>query len=398
MLNTNTSSRKKICIVTTVESSMENWIVPFLDEYHNRAIDVTLVCNMTLDQESSLKNRFDFVKTESIPFPRGINVTGSLKSVFELFRLFRRGNFDLVQYSTPNASMYASLASYFAGVPTRLYCQWGMVFMSMSGVKRLIFMAIEKLVCRLSTRVQPDSKGNLDYCRSHGFYDESKSNVIWNGSAKGLNLDEFDLSKKDEYSHEIKTRYGIKEDCPVVGFVGRLGRDKCCNELLAAFRDLVKDRPDAVLLFVGPIEKRETIEPELLAFFDESENVVKTNRVNDVHKHMAAMDLLILPSYREGFGMSVVEASAMALPVVVTEYPGPSSAVLPNKTGLVIPIADSQALKLAISQLLDNPNLAKSLGMNGRSFVEESFNFNIFKEKLMEDRLTLLGIGACHGR
>lgn len=386
------SLKKKICIVTTVESSIENWITPFLDEYHKQGIDVTVVCNMTEAQESSLKSRYCYLHTESIDFPRGINFSGSLKSVVSLVKLFKKSHFDLVQYSTPNASMYASIASFLARVPVRLYCQWGMVFMSMSGVRRSVFMTIEKLVCRLSTQVQPDSEGNLDYCRNHGFYDQAKSNVIWNGSAKGLKLDKFDISKKDEFSREIKARYNIPETSPVVGFVGRLGRDKGCNELFSAFRNILTENPKAVLLFVGPLEKRATIDHELLEFFDSCESIIKTDRVADVCKHMAAMDVFVLPSYREGFGMSVVEASAMAVPVITTEYPGPSSAVLPSKTGLVVPVGDAGALESAILKLLDSPALAKKLGENGRSFVVDSFDFEIFKNKLIADRLRLLGL------
>lgn len=94
--------------------------------------------------------------------------------------------------------------------------------------------------------------------------------------------------------------------------------------------------------------------------------------------------------------MSVIEASAMAVPVITTEYPGPSSAVLPNKTGLVVPVGDAGALKSAILKLLDNPDLAKELGENGRSFVADSFDFEIFRDKLIADRLRLLGLEQSH--
>ena len=141
---------KKICIITTVWSSINNWIKPFLNEYHNNGIDVTIVCNMDSDYEKSLKQEFPFVHTHSIDFPRGISAFGSVKSIYKLTKFLKSQKFDLIQYSTPNASMYAAVASKLAKVPVRLYCQWGMVYVTMSGIKGKVFKTIEKFVCRLS--------------------------------------------------------------------------------------------------------------------------------------------------------------------------------------------------------------------------------------------------------
>ncbi len=307
-----------------------------------------------------------------------------------LYRFFKKEKFDLVQYSTPNASMYAAIAARMTHVPVRLYCQWGMVYVTMKGLKRTVFESIERLVCRFSTHVQPDSKGNLDFCRSNGLYDESKSCVIWNGSAKGLNLDAYDISQKETYAREIKQKYGIPDNEPVVGFVGRLGREKGCNELLMAFRNVRSEFPNARLLFVGPIEKKETMDPELLAYFETCDAVIKTDRVNHVEKYTSAMDVFVLPSYREGFGMGVVEASAMGVPVVVTKYPGPSSAMEEGITGYSVPMQDVDQLTKYILYFLRNPEKAKQMGLQGRKWVEQRFDQKVFIQKYMDNRMSLL--------
>ena len=345
---------KKICIVTTMWSSINNWIKPFLNEYAKLGIDVSIACNMDSEFEQKLKEEFPFVHTCPMPFPRGINLFGSIKSIRLLTKLFKREKFDMVQYSTPNASMYAAVASKIAKTKVRLYCQWGMVYVTMSGIKRMMFKTIEHMVCSLSTQIQPDSTGNLEFCRKEGLYDETKSLVIWNGSAKGLDLTSFNISKKEDYSREIKEKYKISEDVSVIGFVGRLGKEKGCNELFTAFKSLKEQFPTLKLLFVGPIEKENTIEPELLEYFYSCDDIIKTDRVTNVEKYISAMDVFVLPSYREGFGMSVIEASAMAVPVVVTEYPGPSSAIKCGVTGVSVPIKNSAALALAIADLLGN--------------------------------------------
>ena len=383
---------KRICIITTMWSSINNWIKPFLNEYNARNIDVTVVCNMDQSYEKELKAQFPFVHTFPIGFPRGINLFGSLKSIVALYKFFRKEKFDLVQYSTPNASMYAAVASKMAKIPVRLYCQWGMVYVTMTGIKRMIFKNIEKMVCKFSTEVQPDSNGNLQFCREEGFYDEKKSQVIWNGSAKGLDLTAFDITKKEKFSAEIKEKYNIPGDAPVIGFVGRLGREKGCNELFRAFKSIKERYPSAKLLFVGPIEKEDSIEPELLDYFWKSDDIVKTDRVSHIEKYTSAMDVFVLPSYREGFGMSVIEASAMEVPVVVTKYPGPSSAMEDGVTGFSVSVKDDLELGNAIMKLLNDKNLRINLGINGRKYVEERFEQRVFIQKYMDNRMKLLGI------
>ena len=108
---------KKICIVTTMWSSINNWIKPFLNDYNDNQVDVTIVCNMSEEYEKQLKSEYPFVHTKSIPFPRGTSVLGSIKSIRALKKFFREEKFDMVQYSTPNASLYASVAAKRAKFP-----------------------------------------------------------------------------------------------------------------------------------------------------------------------------------------------------------------------------------------------------------------------------------------
>lgn len=381
---------KKICIVTTMWSSINNWIKPFLNDLHKNGINITIVCNMDSKYERELKDQFSFVNTYPIAFPRGISFGGSLKSIVKLKRFLKENHFDMIQYSTPNASFYASIASKMAKVPVRLYCQWGMVYVTMHGFKRRIFKKIEKLVCKCSTKIQPDSIGNLEYCRKEGLYDASKSEVIWNGSAKGLDLSVFDVSKKTEYNRIIREKYDIPFDAPVIGFVGRLGREKGCHELFKAFKEIKSSFPTAKLLFVGPIEKEDTIEPELLAYFRSCDDIIKTDRVSHVERYMSAMDVFVLPSYREGFGMSVIEASAMKVPVIVTKYPGPAGAMLDGVNGYAIDIMDTEAIKKKVVYLLNHPNTCLGMGEKGLEYVKGNYDQIIFRKKYIENRLSLL--------
>ena len=143
---------------------------------------------------------------------------------------------------------------------------------------------------------------------------------------------------------------------------------------------------------MGPLEKEDTIEPDLLTYFKNNKNIIKTDRVLDVEKYISAMDIFVLPSYREGFGMSVVEAEAMEVPVIVTEYPGPIGGMIPNKTGLTVPIKNVDRLVEAMSFLINNPDIRLKMGSEARSYVIKSFDRKKFIKKYMENRKRILGI------
>ena len=304
-------------------------------------------------------------------------------------RIFKREKFDLIQYSTPNASLYASLAGFLAGIPVRLYCQWGMAFVGFSGIKRRILKALEKLVCSLSTWIEPDSKSNLNFAHEQGLYPQSKGSVIWNGSASGVSLKKFDISQKSNYRNAIRSRYGIPDDAFVYGFVGRITRDKGINELLSAYKQLLSD--NTYLILVGREEIGDNIDKDLLNWSRESENVIYTGSTTVVEQYLSAMDVYILPSYREGFGSGVIEAEAMGLPVIVSNIPGPTDAILKDKTGLVVEKADVKSLKEAMETIRNDRELYRSLASESHSFAEENFEQDKLFKDIVEDRKKLLG-------
>lgn len=379
-----------MCIVTTQASSIDNWIKPTILPLQKAGFEITIVSNMSFEYIEKIQKEFCQIKLVSIPFPRGISFLKSIKATFFLYKLFRTQKYDIVQYSTPNASFYSAIASYYAKIKVRLYCQWGMVYVGFRGIKRNIFKLLEKLTCFFSTDVQPDSFGNIEFCRKEKLYGKEKSRVIWNGSAKGVDLKKFDFSKKQIYKEEIFKRYSIDKESFIIGFVGRLGKDKGCNELFQSFKILEEKYTYLKLIFIGPIEKEETIKADLLKWFYNNKSIIITGRIFDVEKYMAAMDVFVLPSYREGFGMSVVEAEAMGVPVVVTNIPGPTDGMLPDETGLVVPVGDTLELIRAIEKIINDFKLREEFSKRALEFSRKNFNSEEFIEKMVTNRLWLL--------
>ncbi len=247
------------------------------------------------------------------------------------------------------------------------------------------------MVCVLSTDIQPDSKGNLDLCRSLKFYNEKKSRVVWNGSANGISLSKFSIEQKEEYSKYIREKYSISDDTFVVGYVGRVGKEKGFEELMQMFDILTKKYSDIVLLYVGPNEKPETVSKQWLEFFDSCDKIIYTGGwVDDTEKYYAAMDVFVFPTYHEGFGSVTIEAEAMGVPVVVTDVPGPQDAMIDGVTGYKVSPRDAEQLAEKVSLFIDDKTLCENMGKEARKFVVENFDDRILLTKMIENRNQLL--------
>ena len=377
---------KKICFITTVSVTLNSFVINTAKYMHeNTDWDITFICNYDKQFEEKLP---DYIHYIPVKMERGISL-GGIKAIAEMKRIFKREKFDLIQYSTPNASLYASVAGKLANVPVRLYCQWGMAFVGFSGIKRRIFKLMEKFICKLSTWIEPDSKSNLKFSHEQGLYPEDKGSVIWNGSASGVNLQKFDIFQKSDYRKAIRSQYQISEDAFVYGFVGRITRDKGINELLSAFKQLSPE--NSYLMLVGREEINKNIDFDLFNWSKSAENVIYTGSTSVVEQYLSAMDVYILPSYREGFGSGVIEAEAMGLPVIVSNIPGPTDAMLKDETGLVVEKADVKSLKEAMERIRTDRELYQSLASNTLAFAENNFEQGKLFEHILDDRKKLLG-------
>ncbi len=379
--------KKKICYVTTVPLTLKSFILDntiYLNE--TGEFEITFVSSYDEEFEKSLP---DFVNYYPITMKRGISFDG-LRVIIQMYQFFKKEKFDLIQYSTPNASLYTSIAAFLARIPIRLYCQWGIVYVGFFGIKRKIFKIIEKLVCALSTNIQPDSFGNLNFSFDEKLYDSKKGEVIWNGSACGINLDKFNFEKKDKWRQEIRKLYNIDDTTFVYGFVGRITRNKGINELLEAFKKIEKENNNIKLMLVGGEENIHLLNKELYLWAKENRNIIFCGRQSEVEQYYSAMDCYILPSYREGFGMGVIEAQAMGIPVLVSNIPGPTDAMKINVTGIVCNKKDANDLYQKMLFMLED-NRYLRFKQYTHSFVVNNFEQKQLFTYIYENRKKLLG-------
>lgn len=312
-----------------------------------------------------------------------------ISSIVKLCRIFRQQRFDIIQYTSSNAALFASIAGWLSHIPIRIYCQWGMAYSEYKGIRRLFYRTAAKITCLFSTTVQPDSFANLNYAVKDKLYPSWKGNVIHKGSASGVNLEKFSISHKSDWRSSVRKQLTIPEDHTVFGFVGRLVRDKGLNELFEAFMDL--DDPQCTLLIVGPFYDIKSLNPVLYDKAVKHPRIIFVGSVNNAECYYAAMDFFVLPSYREGFGSVVIEAAALAVPSICSNIKGPTDFVKDGYNGLLCDVKSAKSLNESFKRALSlSPSQYQTMSYNAYETAKNDFDADLFKQYFLKDRLSLL--------
>ena len=377
---------KKICFITTISGTLRSFVVGTAEFLHRKAgYDITFICDNDDAFAASLPPYMHYIP---IPVKRGVSL-GGIGAMLKMVKVFRRERFDMVQYSTPNASLYAALAAAIARIPIRKYHLMGFRYLGFTGLKKNIFKRIEIITCALSTDVECVSFSNRTLGVKEGIFLPQKSNVILHGSSSGVNLTQFDFQKKEMWRNELRRQFGYGEHDCVFGYAGRITGDKGINELIAAFEKA--DIDNKKLLLVGGIEQMETLDAGLMQLAENDPRVTFHPPVENIEQYYAALDVFVLPSYREGFGMVVVEAEAMGVPVIVTDIPGPTDAMIPDETGLVVKKADVDSLVSAMEALAGSPETRQRFGLAAHKLAAEKFEQQRLFQSILQDRKRLPG-------
>ncbi len=372
----------KICFATTIYLTFHCFLKEYAEYLHDTGdFDVSLICNPEESIESDIPTCVHYFP---VKMNRGVSLTG-LKAVRQIQEIFEHEQFDIIQYSTPNAALYASIAGKKANIPVRLYCQWGIRYMGFEGgLYRWIFKYLEAKTCKNSTFIEAESHNIRDFAIKEDLYRKDKSCVIWNGSASGVNIRKFDLSHKDEWRKQIREKYNIPEDAIVFSFAGRLTADKGINELLEAFQNVSKQAPNARLLVMGSMDNRKSLNAELYDKAQGNASVIFTGNVNDVERYYAASDVFVAPSYREGFGLVVIEAEAMGLAAIVSDVPGQIDAIKPDITGKLCRVKSASSLQEQMLYMIQHSEECHQMAHNAVEFVYNNFEQIRLFEKLSQ--------------
>lgn len=378
---------KKICFVTTVYGTYRSFLRELSIFLHESGeYEISLICDGSSIIEDNVPS---FVKVFPIRMKRGISLSG-LHAISTIKKIIKSNKFDIVQYSTPNAAFYTSIAALIAKTPVRLYCQWGIRYMGFVGWKRGIFKILEKITCSNSTFVEAESHNIREFSIKERLYKEEKSCVIWNGSASGVNLKKFNYELREEWRKEIREKLHLREDEIVFAFAGRLTADKGVNELLEAFLNLLEKNEKIKLLVMGSVDNEKTLNHGLMNKAKNSSSIIFTGRVSELEKYYAATDIFVSPSYREGFGLVVIEAEAMGVPAIVSNVPGQLDAIIENETGISCQVRDTKALYIAMEKMYKDSLLRENMSKAAYKFAKENFDQTVLFKFLKDHRDEML--------
>lgn len=323
--------------------------------------------------------RREGVRTVAVPMERHIAPLKDLVSLFRLIRLFRKEKPWMVHSITPKAGLLAMMAACICGVPVRIHMFTGLVFPTSKGLKRRILMTTDRLTCACATLVNPEGQGvKRDLERFH--ITSKPMRIIGNGNINGIDTAYFDCTEAVCREAEMICEQGL-----TFCFVGRIVGDKGINELVAAFLRLYALRPAVRLLLVGAFEDRlDPVSSDTKVMIMKHPAIRFVGWQDDIRPYLAASDVFVFPSYREGFPNVVLQAGAMGLPCIVTDINGCNEIIRHGVNGLIVPPRDEQALYGAMERLATDVQERNHLARQARPAVAERYERSELWKKLLE--------------
>lgn len=315
------------------------------------------------------------VTVHELPMDReASSLMRDLRSLAAMSSLMRRIRPDVVNAGTPKAGLIGMLAARLTGVRARVYVLRGLRLETATGRTRRMLTFTEKIACNSADRVVCVSTSLRDRAVEIGIVPPGKTLVVGSGSSNGVELERFrpDAQMLEEVAR-IRVTLGLPADAPTVGFIGRLTRDKGIVELTAAFETLYADDPTLRLLLVGDAEGGDPLPQHTRELLDSHPGIVRTGFVSETAPYYQLMDVLSLPSHREGFPNTPLEAAAAGRPTVTTDATGARDSVRDGITGLIVPCGDVEALTEALGGLLSDRQKTRRMGAQAQLRASEEF-------------------------
>ncbi|KAA2276692.1 MULTISPECIES: glycosyltransferase family 4 protein [unclassified Staphylococcus] len=365
-------TNKKIFQLVTVSKSI-TLMKGQIEYLRDKDLDVHVVSS-----EGPEQNTYSSDITHVVNMEREISLKNDLKSLFNMIKLFRKERPYIVNSGTPKAGLIGTLAAFITRRPVRIYTVRGLRLETVTGLKYKILYAMEKLAMYCSTDIIAISDSLKDKIVELGLAKQKDIKVLGYGSSNGINIDNF---RKDNVSVPNDIKEKISGNF-VIGFVGRIVKDKGIHEVIEAFKLVQKKHKNVKLMIVGPIEKDDSISEDEFKYLQNDQDIIMTGHVNDTVRYYNTMDVLLFPTYREGFGNVSIEAQAVEVPVIVNNVTGAKDTLVDNFTGFLVDKGNYQQIFDRIDYLITHPQQKEQLGINGRKNVEEKFRNEVIWEHL----------------
>ena len=371
--------KKKILRASTIPLSLELFCRGLLREMSE---EYEVIAMSSPGELLNVVEQREGVRCIRIKMERHISPLKDLVSLFRIVRIFQKEKPDIVHSMTPKAGLLCMMAGWMTRVPVRIHTFTGLVFPSATGLKRQILMITDRLTCLCATHVIPEGEGvKNDMLNNH--ITRKPLRVLGYGNVRGVDITYYDRSP--EVMRLVKELRD--ETLTTFVFVGRIGRDKGIEELCMAFDKLSKEHCSTRLWIIGPDESDVDPIPESArTIIRENAHIQTLGMLRDEQllAHYAAADCFVLPSYREGFPNTVLEAGAMGLPSIVTDINGSREIIIEGENGTIVPPHDTDALYEAIKRMIENPEDRKRMAGNARRLVAERFEQSYVRKCLYD--------------
>jgi glycosyltransferase involved in cell wall biosynthesis len=317
-----------------------------------------------------------------VAMTRNMTPGADVLSLWRLYRVMRKGRFTIVHTHNPKPGLLGQLAARMAGTPIVINTLHGFYFHEHTPpFWRRFFVTMEKVAARCSDVILSQNREDIQTAVREGICKPELIKLLGNG----IDIGRFDRRRLSaDVLARKRQELGIPDGVPVVGFVGRLVREKGILELMEAAVEIRKRAPDVRFLLIGPIdyEKADALTPAVAGEYGLAERCIFAGFREDMPELFALMDVFALPSHREGFPRSPMEASAMGAPSVVTDIRGCREAVEDGRNGYLVPLGDAEALGAALWEVLLDKEKARRMGANGRLMAEERFEEQLVFERV----------------
>lgn len=359
--------KKKFIIVTTIPDSLSF----FKGQLNilNQSFNVTAVSSgIDKLQKIALEEK---IGVKSISMQRNISILNDLISLFHFVVYFYREKPFIVHGNTPKASMLSLVAAYLLKVPHRIYMCHGLRYQSTTGFECHLLKMMERITCRCATDIYAVSNGVATTLHNDGITKKDVS-VKLGGSSNGIDLDYYSHHLSFELNR-IREHLGINEGDFVYIFLGRLVRDKGINELIEAFVKLAGIKSNIKLLIAGPKEDCSSITAQAIWELEHNSQIIYAGFQSDIRPLLALSNILVLPSYREGLGMVLLEAGAMNIPCIASDIIGCNDVIVENVNGLLIKPRNVDSLFIAMKRLLEDEQLRTQIIQSTRASIAQRF-------------------------
>lgn len=380
----------KLIRITTVPVSL-NVLLKGQLAFMNQFYKVIGVTSYVEAQFIEIQER-EKIELVNVEFTRTISPLKDCISLYKLYVFLKKEKPFIVHSHTPKAGTIGMIAAKLAGVPHRFHTIAGLPLLESKGAKRKLLNIVEKITYSCATKIFPNSHGLKEIIVENKFTHADKLKVIANGSSNGIDCIHYNASLYSENDKtSLREKLGISSNDFVFIFVGRMVGDKGINELVKSFKRLSTDVENVKLLLVGPFENNlDPLKKNTIEEIDSNNKIIAVGAQKDVRPYFAIANVLVFPSYREGFPNVVMQAGAMGLPSIVTNINGCNEIIIEGENGLIIPVKNIELLYQAMIKILNEKDEYRIMSQKSRDLVVKRYEQKYVWEQLLKEYQSLI--------